>query len=256
MLADNARTEFNLKQGGNVASIFELATLSAMAYDATKITFAGWVRIDKYGDFTGKGFYAELYLNSKRKEVVIAIRGTDGGDKDWSDFQSDIQIGLGRAPSQIKYAEEAYKKFLRRAETEFRLDYNLYLTGRSLGGGLASLLSAKKAGLPTITFNAPGMQRSYIGGHLINIIGHISLSYVDTSQMLHVRATGDPVSKGIGKHMGKVQEVYVDHWGDGKIFGSSRHLAQHSIENMVLTMKTKFWCQKDLGFKVKRVLSA
>jgi putative lipase involved disintegration of autophagic bodies len=110
-------------------------------------------------------------------------------------------------------------------------------------------VSAKKAGLPTVTFNAPGMQRSYIGSHLINIIGYINLRYVNTSQMLHIRANADPVSIATGKHMGKVEEVYVDNWGDGKIFGASRHLAQHSIENMVDSLKTKYQYHDDLGFK-------
>jgi hypothetical protein len=67
--------------------------------------------------------------------------------------------------------------------------------------------------------------------------------------MLHIRATGDPVSVATGKHMGKVEEVYVDCWGDGKIFGSSRHLAQHSINNMVDSLRGKYWYHTDLGFK-------
>lgn len=239
-----------------MASIHELATLSAMAYDAKRVTFSDWTRIDQHSDFSGKGFYAGLYLNGVRKEVAMAIRGTDFEEKDLSDFYSDIQIGLGKAPSQLKHAENAYKKFQRSARFKAGSNFNLYLTGHSLGGGLASLLSAKKTGLPTVTFNAPGMQRSYIGSHLINIIGYINLQYVDTSQMLHVRATGDPVSKSAGKHLGKIEDIYVDAWGDGKLLGSSRHLAQHSIENMVLSTKNKYWCQTDLGYKARRVEGA
>jgi putative lipase involved disintegration of autophagic bodies len=142
---------------------------------------------------------------------------------------------------------------LKDPKKEFRHDFNLYLTGHSLGGGLASLLSAKKAGLPTVTFNAPGMQRSFIGSHLLDIIGRINLHYVDTSQMLHLRSTGDPVSSLTGKHMGKVEEVYVDAWGDGDVLGSSRHLAQHSIQNMVDSLKSKPWFHKDLGFKANYI---
>lgn len=236
-----------------MASVFDLANLSAITYDSSKTVFSKWVRRDNYGSSSGYGFYAELYSNSKRKEVVMAIRGTDFEDKDWSDFISDLQIGLGKAPTQINHAEKAYSQFTTKAKQEFKYDYNLYLTGHSLGGGLASLLSAKKAGLPTVTFNAPGMQRSYIGSHLINIVGHINLRYVDTSQMLHMRATGDPVSRAAGKHMGKIEDVYVDHWGDSKILGTSRHLAQHSIHNMVKSLNNKYWYKADLGFKSKYV---
>lgn len=233
-----------------MASIYELATLSEMAYDASRVTFGEWRRIDDHGPPSGRGFYAELYANTKCKEVVMAIRGTDGGTKDWSDIISNIQIGIGQTPAQLKDAEAAYKQFLVATKLHVGEKVNLYLTGHSLGGGLASLLSAKQAGLPTVTFNAPGMQRSYVGGHLINMIGLINLRSVDTSQMIHIRATGDAVSKVAGKHMGKVQDVYVDYWGGGKVFSAERNLAQHSIENMVSTLKIRAMYHNDLGFKV------
>ena len=240
-----------------MASIYELAVLSEMTYDSTRLAFTGWRRIDQYGDTSGRGFYAELYASSNRKEVVMAIRGTDAGNEDesedWSDLLSNIQIGLGQTPLQLKYAGKAYKRFMLKIKLQLGEEYNVYLTGHSLGGGLASLLSAKNSGLPTVTFNAPGMQRSYIGGHLIDIIGYINLRSVDTSQMVHVRATGDVVSLAAGKHMGKVQDVYVDYWGDGKIIGASRHLAQHSIGNMVSTLQQRFMFHKDMAFKTKQV---
>lgn len=232
-----------------MASVFELANLSGMAYDSTKTTFSNWIRKGYHGSPSGKGFFCEFYLNVKNKEAVLSIRGTDGDNKDWSDFQSDIELALGRTPSQIRHALVAYDRITELAKKEFGYSYDLYLTGHSLGGGLASLLSAKKAGRPTVTFNAPGMQRSFVGGHLLDIIGKYNLSFVNTEQMLHIRATGDPVSVGTGKHMGKVEEVYVDHWGDGKIFGSSRHLAQHSMDNMISTLKNRPWFHKDLDWK-------
>lgn len=173
----------------------------------------------------------------------------DCDDKDWSDFSSDLQIGLGQTPQQMYVAEKAYDRFISSAKKLAGYNFNLYLTGHSLGGGLASLLSAKKAGLPTVTFNAPGMQRSYIGGHVLRIVGRYNLRYVKTDQMLHIRATGDPVSVATGEHMGKVEEVYVDQWGDGKVLGASRHLAQHSIQNMVDSLRSKYHYNKDLGFK-------
>lgn len=232
-----------------MASVYDLAKLSSMTYDATKVTFSDWMRRDSFGNSSGAGFYAEMYIRIKSREVVIAIRGTDGGDKDWSDFYSGIQLGLGKTPSQLKQAEEAYNFFLSSAKRRLGDTFDLYVTGHSLGGGLASLLSARKSGLPTVTFNAPGMQRSYIGGHLISIIGHVNLAYVNTSQMLHIRATGDLVSQMTGKHMGTIEEVYVDHWGGGDLLDAQRYLNQHSIENMVSALKSKFHYQKDLGYK-------
>ena len=231
-----------------MASIYELANLSALAYDANKIKFGSWLRIDKEGLNTGQGFYAELYKNSQAKEIVMTIRGTDFDSKDKSDFISDIQLALGRTPNQLEKARDAYERFKVSARREVGSGYAGYLTGHSLGGGLASLLSATMRGLSTVTFNAPGMQRSFIGGHLISMVGRYNLQFVDTSQMLHLRATGDVVSIGTGKHMGEVQEVYVNQWGDDKIVGASRHLAQHSITHMVESLKSQqLWSHLDMS---------
>lgn len=231
-----------------MASVFDLANLSALAYDSSKITFSDWTRIGYHGAISGEGFFAEIYMQAKQKDIVLSIRGTDGDAFDKSDILSDLQLAIGRAPAQLEHAFVAYEKTRKLAEQHFGYNYNLYLTGHSLGGGLASLLSAKKAGLPTVTFNAPGMQRSFIGSHLIDMIGQYNLGYVKTAKMLHIRAMGDPVSAGTGKHMGEVKEIYVDKWGDGKLLGASRHLAQHSITNMVEALNKLSWYKKNLGW--------
>lgn len=229
-----------------MATIFELANLSAIAYDSAVATFQNWRLIDRVGQASGKGFYSELYANDKTREVVMAIRGTDFDTKDTEDFVADIQLAIARSPVQFETAKKAYLKFKSTADRRYNSNYKGYLTGHSLGGGLASLVSAYRSGISTVTFNAPGMQRSFVGGQVINLIGYLKLHYLNTSQMLHIRATGDVISVGTGKHMGKVEEIYVDKWGDDKIFGVSRHLAQHSIVNMVESMKTKFWYHRDL----------
>jgi len=203
------------------------------------------------GPSSGAGFYCEYYYNTKKRDVVLAIRGTDaGGDEiDWSDVLSDIQIGLAHTPSQLIKAEKAYQNIKAIAKSDFNDRYNLYLTGHSLGGGLVSLLSAKHGGKPTVTFNAPGVQRSFVGGHLLDIIGRYNLNLVNTKQMLHIRANGDPVSIAAGKHMGTVEEVYVNKWGDEKILGASRHIAQHSIRNMVEALRDRPGLySRDLGW--------
>lgn len=228
-----------------MASVFELANLSAMAYHSTKVKYDTWHRRMPYGYKNGKGFYAEAYRNNIKNEIVLAIRGTDFKDKDWRDGIADMQIASGQVPYQLKEALDAFNK---EGAIAKRNNYKIYLTGHSLGGGIASLVAAKKGDVPVVTFNAPGMLRSFVSSHFIDLFGLIHYHLLDKSKFLHIRANGDLVSMGPSHHMGKVEEVYVDAWGDGKVFGTSRHLAQHSIDNMVACLKPKYWYHKDLNF--------
>ncbi|WP_321418123.1 hypothetical protein [uncultured Desulfobacter sp.] len=237
-----------------MASVFELANLSLMAYEWNKNSFYKWGRITAHGVPSGKGFYSELYYNPVKKEAVMAIRGTDGDKKDQKDFWSDLQIGIGQVPSQYKSAKIAYDEFKTILRGKKMQSSPFYLTGHSLGGGLASLLMAKETfSKPAfvVTFNSPGMEGPYIDSYsqiplLDETIGRYNYKcYFDKTPFLHLRATGDPISLK-GRHIGKVEDVYVNAWGDGKILGVSRHLAQHSIENMVKTLKTMPWYNKDI----------
>jgi putative lipase involved disintegration of autophagic bodies len=150
----------------------------------------------------------------------------------------------------VPYQLESAEKALTKEEGGKDPEYAIFLTGHSLGGALASLLAAKQANKPpVVTFNSPGMKRSFISSHFIDfIVRHNYQNYTDISKFLHIRANGDLVSRTAGDHMGKVETVYVDAWGDGRLLGASRYLAQHSIDNMVACLKPKTWYHKDLQF--------
>jgi len=203
-----------------MASVFELAKLSKMTYDSTAVVYRDWYKKRHFGHSSGLGFMG-------------------GEDADWSDILSDVQIGLGQSPSQLIKAKDAYAAVKSIAKDEFRDNYNFYLTGHSLGGGLATILSARNGGKPTVTFNAPSAMRSFIGGYLFRL---------NTDNILHIRASGDMVSWLNGRHIGKVDDIYINHWGDSKMLGASRHLAQHSISNMVDSLRTNYFYLKDLGW--------
>lgn len=230
-----------------MASVYELANLSAMAYDSMRNRFRQWRRTNWHGHMNGNGFYAETYQNATKREIVLAVRGTDFRDKDWGDFYADLQIMLGKVPYQLKFAKRAYEI---EQERNVLLGYNVFLTGHSLGGGVAALLAANQPiKPPVVTFNAPGMQKSYVNSHIINMVGKYNYSnYFDVSKFLHIRANGDLVSRGTGPHMGKVESVYVNEWGDDNVLGPSWHMAQHSIDNMVACLRSKSWYHKDLQF--------
>jgi len=233
-----------------MASVFELAKLSEMTYDSTQVAYQHWVRKRYFGSPSGLGFYAEYYYNAKKRDVVLAIRGTDIGGKkpDISDINSDLQISLGHMPSQMAGAQQAYQLIKRLAHDEFRNNYNFYLTGHSLGGGLATLLSAKHGGKPTVTFNAPSVLRSFIGSQIYPIIGSYKLSKMDMRHILHIRAVGDMVSLLTGFNIGRIESIHVPQLGNGKILGASRHVSQHSIINMVQTLRTNYKHLKDLNW--------
>jgi hypothetical protein len=102
---------------------------------------------------------------------------------------------------------------------------------------------------PVVTFNSPGMKTSFVKSHILDAVGRYAYhNSCDISKFLHIRAHGDPVSRRTGPHMGKVEFVYVDEWGDEKMLGASRHLDQHSIDNMVKCLRPKTWYHKDLVF--------
>ncbi len=233
----------------SVATVYELAKLSAIAYRNDVKHFRTWSRITYRGNPSGKGFYSEIYKNPHKRQIAVCFRGTDGENQDWNDLIADVQIFMGKLPHQFDSAQQTFHDAQVIARREFGRRHSIILSGHSLGGGLASLVSVKNGVLPTVTFNAPGMYRSYIDSFWSATVGHINYRQLDTSKMIHIRATGDPISVGTGTHMGKVEKVYVDSWGDRKVLGSSRHLAQHSIENMVESLQSKWHYNQPLNFE-------
>jgi len=133
-----------------MATPLELAEASKASYDDNpKLT--GWNQIVRFGQVYS-GFSSVLF--KKGSEHILAFRGTDGG----LDIDDDAQLALGFMPVQYRQAAES----LKRSINNYRVSVNkLYVTGHSLGGGLAALVSAKHSTpLPVVTFNAPGMGRA------------------------------------------------------------------------------------------------
>ncbi|MCF6235296.1 MAG: DUF2974 domain-containing protein [Gammaproteobacteria bacterium] len=232
-----------------MASIRDLAKFSAMAYYSNQIRYGDWAKVDRSGDESGLGFSASLFLNVELNEAVLAFRGTDGNAGDKSDFLANAEIAIRRRPHQLLDAEKAYTKALDIAG-RLQSPYTLYLTGHSLGGALASLLSADNGGLPTVTFNSPGMRNVFVSGkfysNILTLLNMYDLASVKKDKMLHIRSTGDVISRMTGSHIGKRTGVYVDNWGKGTI--ASRIFEQHSIENMFNAMANIPWTLEDLGW--------
>lgn len=136
----------------------ELAAFSRFAYeDTANLTDpaiyparipSGFVRIPVNSD-TANGFYAAAFRNALTGQVVIAIRGTND-TQDW--LTANPSFGSGQIPAQFDQA----MAFL--ADVKERVpgltDSQIIITGHSLGGGLAAMMSVA-TGIDAAAFDAP-----------------------------------------------------------------------------------------------------
>ena len=86
-----------------MASVLELANLSNMAYDSSKDTFQSWSIRARYGNPSGKGFYAELYQNSGRREAAFLTSATPSLEVE-AVAAAAAEAGLG--PDEQKQEEQ------------------------------------------------------------------------------------------------------------------------------------------------------
>lgn len=229
-------------------SVLQLANISKRSYLDRDLLSEFNVKRLRGNDYGNSHFFACLYkVNTK---LVISFRGTDG----LGDVRPDAQMAFGVVPSQYYSARMAYKSIL--ASDFVKKNEVDYITGHSLGGGLAQMLGAEFQ-VPFVTFNAPGTKRSYseLGKGVPGMQSDISMSQFSKSlansdrlpmyaKWLNVRANGDPVSRATGKHIGDVISIpsYCGHSHKTHWFWSSNYkkikeagakaLHQHSIDNL------------------------
>ena len=98
------------------------------------------------------GFQATVYKNGN--DIAISYRGTEitkfENNEYKKDIQNDKQMFFGKLPEQYQNANEVYQQ-IRHAYP----NANITVTGHSLGGSLAQLVSAEN-GCQAVTFNAYG----------------------------------------------------------------------------------------------------
>ncbi|WP_346354944.1 hypothetical protein [Azotosporobacter soli] len=149
-----------------------LGDLSWLIYKAKMVTNTQITDKWKlYNDVeTSHGYNSRTYIDEANKQVAITLEGTQPNSKLsplWlsKDGLTDLEIGLGVIPPQMREGYEAFKKIVADVENKFVAQgYGLSVAGHSLGGGLAQLLSGMyfidtgKA-LPTVAEAGPGMLR-------------------------------------------------------------------------------------------------
>lgn len=177
-----------------MASILDLAKCCSAVYENLP-TVTGVDYIRSY-DYPKHGFYAALF--KKGDIAIFAVRGTDDVRYD---IPNDLTLFAGGLPAQYRQARISLISALEAAKVSTE---NFYVTGHSLGGGLAALLSAKhSAPIPLVTFNAPGMLRAATAsnfGLVGNLINRARLSGYRNNfkKVLHIRSEHDAISVGTG----------------------------------------------------------
>src|SRR5262249_42962233 len=136
------------------------------------------------GSFTAGSFRANAYASSDDSQIVIAFRGTDLNDNIVTllkNILADISFVTGVVNANLlNYVEDA-AQFVRSIEAAFP-HASITLTGHSLGGAIAQIISAA-SGLSASVFNAPGVGTIY--GQMTPVLGAFSpinnSDYVDTN---------------------------------------------------------------------------
>jgi hypothetical protein len=195
-------------------TVYQLATLANAVYNGATSVVGDWRLSDRFGQDRGGGFFGGVYRSGML--TVLAMRGTN----DEYDIAPDAQVAFGEVPCQLSHAEVAWQRTMSMTPSS-----RVVLTGHSLGGALACLIAAK-SGLPCVTFNAPGVARSYAASFRMPLVkpgampvtpptgpglvaGVVALATVETSKIINIRASGDVVSLGTGPRLGRVDTISV-----------------------------------------------
>ncbi len=148
---------------------------------------AGWVQIRTSAP-NDTGYYGVLYKNTTTGEFVLANRGTEFTSAD--DLIADFKLGIGVLPAQY----ESAKAFYNEVTEEYGNSINLSLTGHSLGGALASMLSVI-TGFKATVLDSPGMR--HLLSDMERIEGVPAGTYTNASysgQVMNHNAIMDAVS--------------------------------------------------------------
>ncbi|WP_353212453.1 hypothetical protein [Rhodovarius sp.] len=158
-----------------------------------------WTRVmRKRSVDDGEGKADAYWVYRKGDDVLFVIRGSDRGS-DWT--ANNARIGVNVTPVK---ATDAFKSFTLWAKAMQGPKCNYYITGHSLGGGLAQLIGYY-TGTPFIAFNPPPMRNSLTGWLTMRPTGakDPAVKSWEFDKGCVFRGSRDAVSSLPGKFIGK-----------------------------------------------------
>lgn len=208
---------------------YVLSQMSLAAYDDQPRPPEGWNVIDSVNTNDKTGFVAFAFQNPSTNEVVIAFRGTDNA--------KDIDADYAMAPLPGTAWHEQFKQALDFTDKVMHEHPEAvgktFLTGHSLGGGLAEVCT-QMYGLPGRTFDPAGAKnitqsdqfRAYAMGHSTTPAGGVGAhndfkgyvvggSMVSSLTLSHVGQT-EPISGIAGRSVIDVITEHTSVWKLGK----------------------------------------
>ena len=165
------------KQEGSITEITSKFTTGASIGDLSWLIYKGRMVsnteiTDKWKLYseaeTAHGYNSRIYIDAANKQVAITLEGTQA-NSDLSplwlskDGLSDLEIGLGVIPPQMREGYEQFKVMVADVMNKFGTEgYGISVAGHSLGGGLAEMMSGMYfidtgIALPTLAEAGPGM---------------------------------------------------------------------------------------------------
>ncbi len=131
-----------------------------------------------------EGFDAEVFINKTDKVVIIDFKGLN--DILNTDRSTIISLISKKEPNQLQYADNLVKEVLEKYD-----GYTINIAGGSLGGALAQIVGSKY-NIPTITFNAPG----------VDYIRNITSTEYNTKCVKNYILMNDPIGCLNNEHIG------------------------------------------------------
>lgn len=140
--------------------------------------------------------HAAAFINTDKKQILIAYKGTSNS----TDFVIDAQLmAINAGPlygPNLKAALLEAINFYRDVKLK-RPDYQIILTGHSLGGFISAMVAAQTGEIARI-FSSPA---TYISSTALSFYTSLDNNFIPLENVINIGRGFDPVMIGSGRHV-------------------------------------------------------